>query len=455
MLVSQIGSRLSGGTATVVVAAADAGSRQKVRADYVCDGTADDVQINAALSQVGASGGGMVFLTAGNYTLADTIKIPSDTILEGAGHGTRLAFAASVGDKTMITNNCGYTPGSRHATGNKNLTLRDMYIDGDKSNRGAGADSVWTVGFNTVENLTIGNVTIMNGWTAALRTEFCSYVVIAGNRIHNPGDDCIAINEETYYCSCYGNKLSDAGKGGKSYGASNGIEVQDGCRDVAVFGNSIDNCTADGIEVSIHSGKSASVNVAVNANTIRNCSCGVSVEGLSDTPQTGVSVTNNQIIHTLDSANYGLQGKYTERLILVGNVVTTQYYGGILRESSLRCVIADNHFRNSLSAGNTGKCFLFMNTLTNIRFDGNVVDNFGWKGLEISGTVTNMHVVNNHIVGCTHGSSSCVRWDSPTSTRCVVNGNHLQGTHWSYDGATSTFDVLASGWSETWNTKET
>ena len=124
-------------------------------------------------------------------------------------------------------------------------------------------------------------------------------------------------------------------------------------------------------------------------------------------------------------------------------------------DSNKNVILANNSFKCSLSAGNGFKGFLFAGTLTNIRFDGNQVNNFGWKGIEISGTVDNMHVVNNHIAGCTHGSGSCVRWDSPTSSKCVVNGNYLQGTHWSYDAATSTWDVLASGWTETWNTKDT
>jgi hypothetical protein len=354
----------------------------------------------------------------------------------------------------MITNSCGYTPGNRHATGNKNITLRDIYIDGDKDNRSTGADSIWTVGFNTVGNLVIENIVVVNGWTAAIRTEFCSYVVLANNRVDSPGDDCIAINEETFYCSCYGNRLSNAGSG-KSYGASNGIEIQDGSHDVTVSNNIIENCSSDGIEVSTHSGKSACKNIVVSANTIKDCDNGISVEGLSGNAQTAITVANNQIINTLDSANYGLRGTYTEDLVFVGNVVNTKYYGGVLQNSNIRTVIADNNFTNSLTAGNSLKGFLFMNTLTNIRFDGNIVNNFGWKGLEISGTVNNMHVVNNHIIACSHTSGSCVRWDSPTSSKCILNGNHLQGTHWSYDAATSSFDVLTNNWTETWNTKDT
>ncbi len=444
----------AGGTASVVVAASDSSDKHKYQADYVCDGTADDVEINAALSQVEAAGGGTAFLTAGSYTLVDTIKIPSEVTLAGEGAATKLAFDTSVGDKTMITNDCDYTFAQRHSTGNKNITIRDMYIDGDKDNRGTGADSVWTVGFNTVENLTIENLTIVNGWTAAIRTEFCSYVTIANNRLHNSGDDGIGINEETYYCSCYGNRITDAGKGGKSYGAPNGIEVQDGSRDVTVSSNVIENCDADGLQVSTHTGKDGCINVSIDANTVYNCESGIFVKGLSGTAQIAVTVSNNQIIGTTDSALYGLQAVYTEDVVFVGNTVNNRTTGGRLENSNLRTIISDNNFHCSLAADNDKKGFMFSGTLTNIRFADNILSNYGWKGLEISGTVNNMHVVNNHIVGCTNSSGACARWDLPTSSKCIVNGNHLQGTHWSYDGDTSTFDVLASNWTETWNTKD-
>jgi len=444
----------AGDTVSMVVAAADATDKHKNQADYICDGTADDVEINAALSQVGAAGGGTVFLTAGSFTLTDTIKIPSDVILTGEGTATKLAFDTSVGDKTMITNECDYTFAQRHPTGNKNITVRDMYIDGDKDNRGSGADSIWTVGFNTVENLTIENLTIENGWTVGIRTEFCTYVTIENNRIHNSGDDGIGINEETFNCSCYGNRITDAGKGGKSYGAPNGIEVQDGSHDVTVSGNVIENCDSDGIQVSTHTGKDGCINVSIDANTVRNCENGVFVKGLSSTPQIAVTVANNQIIGTTDASLYGLQAAYTEDIVFVGNTVNNRVNAGRLANSNLRTIISDNIFHCTLEAGNDEKGFMLSGTVTDVRFAGNILKNYGWKGLEISGTIGNMHVVNNHIIGCTNGSGACVRWDSPTSSLCVLNGNHLQGTHWSYDGETSTFDVLADDWTETWNTKD-
>ncbi len=46
-------------------------------ADYTTDGTADDVQIQAAIDAVGSLGGGVVYLKAGTYNLTNTTAIPA------------------------------------------------------------------------------------------------------------------------------------------------------------------------------------------------------------------------------------------------------------------------------------------------------------------------------------------------------------------------------------------
>lgn len=57
-------------------------------ADYYCDGTDDDVQIQAAIDAL-PSGGGRILLREGTYTITTTILINRDNvILEGVGFGT-------------------------------------------------------------------------------------------------------------------------------------------------------------------------------------------------------------------------------------------------------------------------------------------------------------------------------------------------------------------------------
>lgn len=62
---------------------------------FLCDGVADDVQINAAIVYVNALGGGSVFIEQGTYNYATVITVLSDVTLEGVGEDTVLRAAAA------------------------------------------------------------------------------------------------------------------------------------------------------------------------------------------------------------------------------------------------------------------------------------------------------------------------------------------------------------------------
>ncbi len=71
-------------TATLVVAASDASTASKRFADYLCDGTADDVQIQAAIDAINATGvRGTLVLSEGTFTCAATIAWKSNVDLRG------------------------------------------------------------------------------------------------------------------------------------------------------------------------------------------------------------------------------------------------------------------------------------------------------------------------------------------------------------------------------------
>jgi len=79
--------------ATFVVAAVD--SEDTTRADVVCDGTADEVQINAAIAALPATGGS-VFLLEGTYDIAAQINLTDNVAIVGTGSGTKITSAASI-----------------------------------------------------------------------------------------------------------------------------------------------------------------------------------------------------------------------------------------------------------------------------------------------------------------------------------------------------------------------
>ena len=88
--------------ATLFVAAADSLDKCRAQADYICDGVADDVQINAAMAALPAAGGRVV-LSEGTFVLAESIVFPDDNIvLEGQGWCTGIiATALATGDHAI------------------------------------------------------------------------------------------------------------------------------------------------------------------------------------------------------------------------------------------------------------------------------------------------------------------------------------------------------------------
>lgn len=93
---------------TLIVAAVD--SLDQGRADYLCDGIADEIQINAALLAASAKKG-TVILLEGTYTLADFIDMKDDTTLEGVGWGSiikvqmaSISYAISPGIRSTLRN---------------------------------------------------------------------------------------------------------------------------------------------------------------------------------------------------------------------------------------------------------------------------------------------------------------------------------------------------------------
>ncbi len=135
------------GMFTLLVAASDASAASKARADYVCDGTNDQVQIAAALASTagGNNGRGTVWLSEGTFVVI-TLQYTSGTTwgncaLRGMGiDATTLLHDAPTGADFAL-----YNPWDR-------FTLSDMTIDaGQVTNGGYG---VYISGdFNYVERV--------------------------------------------------------------------------------------------------------------------------------------------------------------------------------------------------------------------------------------------------------------------------------------------------------------
>lgn len=87
-----------------VVASADAPADVRAAARYVCDGVADNVQIQAALDAAKADGGGIVQLSVGTFNLAATLTITGNTDEDDADTTTLRGVGAQATTLKMATN---------------------------------------------------------------------------------------------------------------------------------------------------------------------------------------------------------------------------------------------------------------------------------------------------------------------------------------------------------------
>ncbi len=133
----------TGRSATYVVASNDAPAHVKRQADYECNGTADDVEIQAAIDAL-PSGGGKVVLSEGTFNIAASVALVSNIFLMAQGTSTILKPSADV--DVLI----------QGATTHTDYHLSSFTIDGDRANRTAGHGIL----FQGVERCIIENLYI-------------------------------------------------------------------------------------------------------------------------------------------------------------------------------------------------------------------------------------------------------------------------------------------------------
>lgn len=168
--------------ATLLVAASDALDRTRAQADYICDGVADQVEINAALNALPASGG-RVMLSEGTFVIADPIILPANSIwLRGQGRST-------------LINGNALTTGN-HAielTGRTGCAIKKLAI---QTEAGGGKTCHCIFADDGCNNLTIHDITIVDGDSDGVHIEGTNVIDIhiRGLRVNDIDDHGIYVN---------------------------------------------------------------------------------------------------------------------------------------------------------------------------------------------------------------------------------------------------------------------
>lgn len=151
------------------------------KADYVCDGVADDVQIQAAIDAVSTAGGGIVYIKEGTYDITSNVNVLYTFYSNVSYYGIAIKnkvrlIGAGVG-KTIL-NNAAFYPGASAGTGvyingaagDTDISVEDMTIQAPTYTAGTGG--IWGgAGFMGAKRATLRNLRFVNaGWEFRAKT---------------------------------------------------------------------------------------------------------------------------------------------------------------------------------------------------------------------------------------------------------------------------------------------
>jgi Ca2+-binding RTX toxin-like protein len=273
-----------------MIIVAKAGTPEAATADYVCDGSNDEVEINAALAEAASKPGhDTVLIEAGTYSLSASVKTSfnDDIRIEGRGAGTTILQAtANFNDPnaagllavldsnnfvvTGLTVDATLAPPSdpqtqRFVNGITNGDCTGGTIENCEVLTGKGwCYAIWTIHSDTIQilnNSVSGGNTFADTYFAQEGIEVfnAKNVVISGNTITNIGGNGIFVFApdeggafETENITIDDNAVNSVRNGVMVWHAGGG-----GVRDIAIQGNTLTNVLETGIYFQTRDGDGA------------------------------------------------------------------------------------------------------------------------------------------------------------------------------------------------------
>lgn len=337
---------------TLIVAASN--SLHPERADYQCDGTADDVEIQAALDALPATGGRVILLD-GTYNTIANITVPATSALEGQSFNTIIIPAGAAITNGIVLNGnniklanfkitlaagCG-TGGARpnvvYAIGMNHLLIENMYLVGDKSVADDGSnlrqcgilfDNVDDSEINTVwseDNMKYGihlyngsDYNVVNGCRSQGNAQSGIYIYTSSNNNTITGNICqsngngIIVEASSSYNTITGNTCLTGG---------NGIFLFTSADNNTITGNTLQNCGGTALYM-YNSGYNT-----ITGNTIQgNTTNGVYFRNTYHNTIAGNSVQGN--------GNSGIYLRQTTYSTIIGNTCRGNTHYGLYIYSS-------------------------------------------------------------------------------------------------------------------------
>lgn len=399
------------------VAASDTPDSVKAMADYVCDGTDDQIEIQSAIAAL-PDGGGKVLLLGGRYNVSKTaehycIGLRSRTTLEGLGWGT-VIYLVDNADATVVR---GYKV--------EKAVVRDLAIDGNKYHQTPVPDpnrsnfpDMWTNGINLRESndCLISKVyvkdTLMHGiniWECSCRNtvENClvenigrhipdDYFAMASILIFYQSDENIVKN-----CRCEGPLMDPPG-------SPRGLYVSYHCAGNLIDGNVLRN--------------------------FRGARGGGGVFFLHSTSRRNKFINND-----VNDCDYGIASFTTDLPgtcnIIAGNRFENCGYNGINISEGQNWIITDNVIDNAARG-------LVINDMNDVLVSGNQVI-ARHDGVFLGGLNNNIQISNNMIDS--NGFGIYIYWeDSQDGPKdIIITDNNIKSIWPGVDGFTQAISRIA------------
>ena len=322
--------RFTVGTSTAGWTAADC--------DYLCDGTADQTEINAAITALPATGGEVVILD-GTYNIKASINIPKDNVsIRGNGNATILKrmFNSSVQEGIItLTNRSGCKISNLQVDGNKvsytSINNCGIYLSSSSRNVVTG---------NTCDNNAFG-IYLSSASSNTVTCNTCNYNSVYGIYLSSASSNTITGN------TCNNN--------------NSGVYLNSSSSNNTVTCNTCNN-NSYGIYLS-----SASSNTITGNTCNDNDSSGISLNSSSSNVVTGNTCNNNSPGISLDSSSRNV---VTGNTCIRGTGLATDY---AVYQNTMKLSGADNNY-NLISNNNCmGKAVAngggTGNTLVNNKFN--------------------------------------------------------------------------------------
>ena len=307
--------------------------------DYLCDGTADDVEINAAIQALPSTGGEIVILD-GTYNITATIAMnKGNTKLSGNGAATilkRMWKSSTIEGVIDIS-----------AT-NGGCCVGNLQIDGNKatysSNNNCG------IYLNESSNNTVTGNTCNNNNRYGIYMYESSNNVVTGNTCNNNNR-----------CGIYMSGSSSIGNNnntitGNTCSNNNDYGIYLNSNNNTVTGNTCNN-NGDGIYMS------GSNNNTITGNTCNNGNRGIDMRNSDNNTITGNTCNNNNNygIFVFESNNNTITGNtYIRGTGQSSDYTSSQYTISLYGTDNNYNLIADNNImgKNYVSSGGTSNTFV-------------------------------------------------------------------------------------------------